>query len=540
MTDVTTNTNRPHWWQAGTIYQIYPRSFQDSNGDGVGDLPGITRRLPYIQGLGIDAIWISPFYPSPMYDFGYDVSNYRDVDPLFGTLDDFDTLLAEAHRMGLKVILDFVPCHTSYLHPWFIESRQSQGNPKRDWYIWADPAPDAGPPNNWYSNFGGSAWEWDEQTGQYYLHSFLVQQPDLNWRNPAVRATMLDVMRWWLDRGIDGFRVDVIAGMIKDDQLRDNPPNPDWREGDDPTQKFFFVYNHNRPEVHDIIREMRALVDSYGDRVLIGETYFPLETLMEYYGQNLDEAHLPFNFELILMDWDPALIQHFVEQYEAALPQGAWPNWVLGNHDRHRVATRAGVQQARVAQMLLLTLRGTPTCYYGDELGMTDVPIPPDKVRDPWEINVPGMGLGRDPERTPMQWDASQYAGFSTAGPWLPIASDYKEVNVEAESSDPASVLAFFRNLLALRRETPALDVGSYRTVNVSTECVMAYAREKEGDTLVVVLNFGPDAQTLDLGALGTHGEMLLSTFCDRTGVEWLDSLKLRGNEGLIVRLVPC
>jgi alpha-glucosidase len=540
MTNNTDQADREklHWWQAGTIYQIYPRSFQDSDGDGVGDLPGITKRLPYIQGLGIDAIWISPIYPSPMYDFGYDVSDYEDIDPLFGTLADFDALLTEAHGLGLKVLLDLVPCHTSFQHPWFIESRKSRDNPKRDWYIWVDPPPGGGPPNNWYSNFGGSAWEWDESTGQYYLHSFLVEQPDLNWRNPEVRAAMMDVMRWWLDKGIDGFRVDVIAGMIKDDQLRDNPPNPDWKEGDDPLNKYFYFYNHNRPEVHEIIREMRALVDSYGDRVLIGETYFPLETLMEYYGQNLDEAHLPFNFELILMDWKPASIQQFVEQYEAALPPGAWPNWVLGNHDRHRVASRAGLQQARVAQMLLLTLRGTPTCYYGDELGMADVPIPPDRVRDTWEFNMPGMGLGRDPERTPMQWDASQYAGFSDVEPWLPIASDYKRVNVEVECEDPSSMLSFFHDLLALRRETPALSIGSYSTVNAHIDDTMVYTREHNGDTLLVALNFGADEHTLDLGTLSTHGEILLSTFCDRTGLEELDSLRLRGNEGVIVRLV--
>jgi alpha-glucosidase len=533
MNDIT----NPHWWQAGTIYQIYPRSFQDSNGDGVGDLPGITQRLPYIQGLGIDAIWISPFYPSPMADFGYDVSNYRGVDPLFGTLDDFDLLLAKAHDLGLKVILDFVPCHTSDRHPWFIESRGSRDNPKRDWYIWADAAPGGGPPNNWDSNFGGSAWEWDEHTGQYYLHSFLVQQPDLNWRNPEVKAEMLDVMRWWLEKGIDGYRVDVMAGMIKDDQLRDNPPNPDWEEGMNPTQKYFFVYNYDRPEVHEIIREMRALMDSYGDRVLIGETYFPLDQLMKFYGEHLDESQLPFNFELINIHWHRAMIQEFVEQYEAALPQGAWPNWVLGNHDRHRVASRAGVQQARVAQMLLLTLRGTPTCYYGDELGMTDVPIPPDKVQDPWEKNVPGLGLGRDPERTPMQWDRTRYAGFSTAEPWLPLAPDYKAVNVEVETGDPASVLSFFRDMLALRISTPALAIGSYRSVYVQVEDVMAYERIHAGDTIVVVLNFGPDGQTLDMSETGTHGEVLLSTFCDRAGVEWMESLNIRGNEGIVLRL---
>ncbi len=533
MNDIT----NPHWWQAGTVYQIYPRSFQDSNGDGVGDLPGITQRLPYVQGLGIDAIWISPFYPSPMADFGYDVSNYRDVDPLFGTLDDFDALLAKAHDLGLKVILDFVPCHTSDRHPWFIESRKSRANPKRDWYIWADAAPDGGPPNNWESNFGGSAWEWDQHTGQYYLHSFLVHQPDLNWRNPDVKAEMLDVMRWWLEKGIDGYRVDVMAGMVKDDQLRDNPPNPDWQEGMNPTQKFFFVYNYDRPEVHEIIREMRALMDSYGDRVLIGETYFPLDQLMKFYGEHLDESQLPFNFELINIHWHRAMIQEFVEQYEAALPAGAWPNWVLGNHDRHRVASRAGVQQARVAQMLLLTLRGTPTCYYGDELGMGDVPIPSDKVQDPWELNVPGLGLGRDPERTPMQWDSTQYAGFSTAEPWLPLAADYKEINVDGETRDPTSILSFFRGMLTLRSSTPALAVGSYRSVYVTVEDVMAYERAHIGDTIVVVLNFGPDGQTLDMSEVGTHGEILLSTFCDRAGVEWMESLNLRGNEGIVLRL---
>jgi alpha-glucosidase len=533
MNDIT----NPHWWQAGTVYQIYPRSFQDSNGDGVGDLPGITQRLPYIQGLGIDAIWISPFYPSPMADFGYDVSNYRDVDPLFGTLNDFDALLARAHDLGLKVILDFVPCHTSDQHPWFIESRQSRNNPKRDWYIWADAAPDGGPPNNWESNFGGSAWEWDEHTGQYYLHSFLVQQPDLNWRNPEVKAEMLDVMRWWLEKGIDGYRVDVMAGMVKDDQLRDNPPNPDWEEGMNLTQKYFFVYNYDRPEVHEIIRDMRALMDSYGDHVLIGETYFPLDQLMKFYGEHLDESQLPFNFELINIHWHRTMIQEFIEQYEAALPPGAWPNWVLGNHDRHRVASRTGVQQARVAQMLLLTLRGTPTCYYGDELGMTDVPIPSNKVQDPWEKNVPGLGLGRDPERTPMQWDSTTYAGFSTAEPWLPLAADYKEMNVDVETRDPTSILSFFRSMLALRRSTPALAVGSYRTVYVENGDVMAYERIHDGDTIVVVLNLGSDGQTLDMSEVGTHGEILLSTFCDRAGVEWMESLNLRGNEGIVLRL---
>src|SRR4051794_8816651 len=306
------------WWQHGVIYQIYPRSFMDSNGDGVGDLPGILSRLDYLEWLGVDAVWLSPIYPSPMADFGYDVADYTGVEPLFGTLDDFDRLLADVHRRGMKLILDLVPNHTSDQHTWFLESRSSRDNPKRDWYIWHDPAPGGGPPNNWPAAFGGSAWQWDAATGQYYLHSFAVEQPDLNWRNPEVEAAVFDAIRFWLDRGVDGFRVDVIYYMIKDDLFRDDPPNPNYRPGEDPDRAQIRLYSYNRQEVHDIVRRMRQVFDEYENRVIIGEIYLPYAQLMRYYGPTLNEVHLPFNFQLILLAWEAALIRDVVSEYEAA------------------------------------------------------------------------------------------------------------------------------------------------------------------------------------------------------------------------------
>src|SRR5918997_879666 len=509
---------RPPWWQTGVVYQIYPRSFMDANGDGVGDLRGIVSRLSYLEWLGVDAIWISPFYPSPMADFGYDVSDYTGVDPLFGTLSDFDGLLEEAHRRGIRVILDFVPNHTSDEHPWFVESRSSRENPRRDWYLWRDPAPDGGPPNNWQSIFGGgSAWEWDEGTGQYYLHTFDVRQPDLNWRNPEVREAMYGVMRFWLGRGVDGFRIDVLNALIKDNLFRDNPENPDWREGDPPWERQFRVYSEDRPEMLEILREMRTLADSYeGDRVLIGEVFLPLERMLSYYGPDLDGVHLPFNFGLILLaKWETSAVRRLIEDYEAALPEGAWPNWVLGNHDGPRITDRVGEGRARLVQMLLLTLRGTPTLYYGDEIGMRDVEIPPELVQDPFEKNVPGQGHGRDPARTPMQWDGTASSGFTTGPPWLPVADDYDTNNVAAGREDPASTLALHRRLLALRRAEPALAIGSYAPVEAEGD-VLAYARERDGRRFLVVLNLGSRPRTFASAEI--HGRLALSTHLDRDG----------------------
>ena len=535
------------WWQKGIIYQIYPRSFQDSNGDGIGDLPGIIRRLDYVADLGVDAVWLSPIYPSPMHDFGYDVADYCDIHPIFGTLDDFDRLLAETHRRGMKLILDLVPNHTSDEHAWFVESSSSRDNPKRDWYIWRDPTPDGGPPNNWLSFFGGPAWTLDEITGQYYLHQFVKQQPELNYRNPDVMAAMLDSMRFWLHQGLDGFRVDVIWLMLKDDQFRDNPPNPNW-DGNVPWAQFIPVHTQNLPGVHDLIKQMRAVLDEYDDRMMVGEIYLPTEQLVTYYGQNLDECHLPFNFQLIVDEnfssrrWQATDIRRMVDAYEAALPPGGWPNWVLGNHDQHRLASRLGQAQSRVAQMLLLTLRGTPTCYYGDELGMEDVKIPAEFIQDPPAVNQPEVAdiVGRDPERTPMQWDSSPNAGFTAQSvqPWLPLADDFATCNVAVQENDPASMLNFYRALAQLRRAEPALHVGNYASVETGKDDVLAYTRTApNSDRFLVVLNFTATTHTLHLDHVADTATIAVATDMERSGSISLSALILAPNEGLVLRL---
>ncbi|HEV2672901.1 MAG TPA: alpha-amylase family glycosyl hydrolase [Aliidongia sp.] len=521
---------KPLWWQRGLIYQVYPRSFQDTDGDGVGDLSGIAGRLDYLVTLGIDALWLSPIQPSPMADFGYDISDYCNVDPLFGTLADFDRLLADAHARGLRLILDFVPNHTSERHPWFVESRRSRDDARRDWYIWRPPGPDGGPPNNWLSRFGGSAWERDEATGDYYLHSFLKQQPDLNWRNPAVRSAMMDALRFWLDRGVDGFRMDVLWVLIKDDQFRDNPVNPAWKSGDPLHDQFIDLYTADRPEVQDIVAGMRSVIDGYpGDRVMIGEIYLPVDRLVAYYGTALHGAQLPFNFQLINAKWDAATIADIVRKYEAALPAGAWPNWVLGNHDQPRIASRVGSVQARVAAMLLLTLRGTPTLYYGDEIGMRNGTIPPELVQDPAEKIQPGIGLGRDPQRTPMQWDASPGAGFTVGRPWLPIDPIATLENVAAMSRDPGSIWTLHHALIALRRDTTALSIGALQEVEADGS-VLRFSRVEGSQRLLILLNMGDAPRKVAPGP----ATILLSTYLDRAQ-EPVDTVTLRPGEGLVL-----
>jgi alpha-glucosidase len=524
------------WWKRGVVYQIYPRSFQDTNGDGIGDLKGICRRLDYLAWLGVDAVWISPIYTSPMADFGYDVADYCGIDPIFGTLADFDELVVQAHARGLKVILDFVPNHTSARHPWFLESRSSRDSPKRDWYIWRDPAPDGGPPNNWISNFGGSAWAWDEATGQYYYHAFLTEQPDLNWRNPEVRAAMYDVLRFWLKRGVDGFRVDVIWHLIKDAAFRDNPPNPAYQPTQAEINRYLQVHSADQPEVHEVITEMRRVLEEFPERVLIGEIYLPLERLVAYYGKDLSGAHLPFNFQLIHTAWNAREIATLVSEYEAALPEGGWPNWVLGNHDQPRIGARVGKAQGRVAAMLLLTLRGTPTLYYGDEIGIGKVEIPPEAVQDPWEKNEPGLGLGRDPERTPMHWDSSPNGGFSTGRPWLPLDPGFETCNVAHMRSDPGSILTLYRELIAIRKRHLALSVGRYKPVGTEGH-LFAYEREHEGERVLVALNLGPEPAALALPGDAGRGQVLLSTHLDRKDEAVGAELQLRGDEGVIVVL---
>jgi alpha-glucosidase len=526
------------WWEGAVIYQIYPRSFADADGDGIGDLAGILGRLDHLAGtdasLGVDAIWLSPIYPSPQHDFGYDISDYVAVAPEFGTMADLDALIAACHDRGLRVLMDLVPCHTSTKHPWFVEARGSRDAAHRDWYIWADPAPDGGPPSNWESVFGGSAWEWDEATGQYYLHTFYVEQADLNWRNPEVAEAMAEVMRFWFGRGIDGFRVDAIFAAAKDPLLRDNPPDrrahmiPGFGRdvGQDP------LWSMARPEVHDVIRHLRSVADEFPGRVLVGEAYLPVEELAGYLGHGRDdEFHLAFDFELLRSPWEHRHLTLTVERSEALHPPGVWPTYAIGNHDQSRPATRWGAGRARAAAFLLLALRGVPVLYAGDEIGMEDAD--PAVLPDP-----PFDRAGRDGCRTPMQWDASPGAGFTTGTPWLPLV-DPQRRNVADQSADPDSLLTLYHRLIAVRRATPALERGAHRSLFGVAPQVMAWLREVDGDRVLCLLNVGekPQRCVLPLARLGTEQGEVLAATTDRAGAVDLPDLELAPLEGLALRL---
>jgi alpha-glucosidase len=537
------------WWQTGVIYQIYPRSFKDTNADGIGDLQGVIEKLDYLnQILGIDAIWLSPFYPSPMADFGYDVANYCDVDPIFGTLEDLDKLIFEAHSRDIRIIIDWVPNHTSDQHPWFQDSRSSRNHPKRNWYVWRDSKPETGgPPNNWLAVFGGSAWEWDETTGQYYLHSFLKEQPDLNWRNPDVKAAMFDTIRFWLERGVDGFRVDVAHYIMKDPKYRDNPPaSPGEKSFHRPHGQYdtqHHLYDKGHPDVHAVYREFRTILDEYSTakpRMSVGEIHiYNFAELVKYYGTPEIglEFHMPFNFSLLKPEWNAQSFRKLVDKFEATLPAWAWPNYVLSNHDEGRIASRYGKEQARVAAMLVLTLRGTPTIYYGEEIGMTDVKIPQSQQLDPFGLRVPG--LGRDRCRTPMQWDASPNAGFSHSGtskPWLPVSDQYPTINVARELGDRLSTLNLYRNLLTIRKSSPALQWGSYTPLdNVPADCFV-YLREAKGQRFLTALNFSSESQVLHLSNF-VEAKIVLSTYLDRDETIDLKKFALRENEGILIQL---
>jgi alpha-glucosidase len=524
------------WWATGVLYQIYPRSFADTNGDGVGDLPGIIEHLDHLEWLGVDGIWLSPVTRSPNADWGYDVSDFTAIEPDLGTLDDVDRLVAEAGRRGIRVLMDLVPNHTSDQHRWFEDSRSSRASARRDWYVWADPKPDGSPPNNWVSSFGGPAWTFDATTGQSYLHNHLAEQPDLNWWNEEVRAAFDEIMRFWCDRGVAGFRIDVCNVIIKDAQLRDNPVAT---EEDDFEAQLFgqrSVYNTNRPEVHDVIRRWRMLVDTYAEpRVLVGETPVAVDELAKYYGDGRDELHLAFNFPFISAPFEPAALRAVIEETEAVLPPDAWPAWTGSNHDMFRFATRwAGddPKKVRAALLMLLSLRGTPVLYQGDEIGQGNTMVAHEDMRDPLGVRYWPYYDGRDAGRTPMQWIDIPGAGFTDPGvrPWLPFG-DVHACNVEAQRADPASVLTLARALIALRRREADLHAGSYRA-RPSPEGIWAWNR---GDRHFVVINMtdGPRVVPEVVGTLE------ISTFGSRAGEPVEGTLALAPWEGVIGAVTP-
>lgn len=496
------------WWRDGIIYQIYPRSFADSNNDGLGDLPGITGKLDYLADLGVDALWLSPIYPSPDKDFGYDVSDYVDVDPRFGSLADFDLLLSEAHRRGIRIVLDLVLNHTSDQHAWFLESRASRDNPKADWYIWSPPRarPPVSskleravgrPPNKWQSIFGGRAWTYVPERDQYYYHMFVPEQPDVNWRNPQVRQAMLDVVRFWLDRGVDGFRLDVFNMYFKDELLRDNPFKPGVRS----FERQQHIHDCDQPEMLPLLQELRGVLDSYPERYAVGETFFPTQEKMIRYSGN-DKLHAAFNFDFMWSRFDPAKLVKPILDWEALYAEHElWPNYVLGNHDAPRMATRHTNDERdvriKVMMALLLTLRGTPFLYYGEEIGMRDISLKRSEILDPPGKKYWPFYKGRDGCRSPMQWDASIYAGFSSARPWLPVHPNYQARNVDAQQSDPDSMLNLTRKIIKLRREKPALRQGDFRLLTRQPKDVLAYLRQTAEQTVLVALNFKDCAVTL-------------------------------------------
>ncbi len=526
------------WPLNAIVYQIYPRSFQDSNNDGVGDLRGIISRLKYLETLGINTIWLSPIYPSPMVDFGYDVADYCDIDPVYGNLDDFKVLLTECHKHNIKLLMDLIPNHTSTQHKWFLESKKSKKNPYRDYYIWKDPHPGrGGKPNNWLSCFGGSGWELDPETGQYYLHSFAREQADLNWRNPKVVSEMLNVLRFWLDLGIDGFRVDVPEWMIKDSQFRDEPENPEYIAGpqSDPYQKLIHKYTHAQPEYLEIIKQFIGVLESYNDKFMVTEVWSPSEQMIKVYNEIERDFFAPFNFFIITHTWSAQVHREVIDHYDSRVTHAYTPTYVLGSHDKPRLATRIGNAQLRVAALLLFTLRGIPFIYYGEEIGMEDTVIPPDKIHDPLEKNVPGLGLGRDPERTPMQWDDSEFAGFSRHEPWLPVNEKYTKVNVSEQKKSNDSLYALYKELITLRQNSSALLYGKYSSWETGVDDIFAYSRHSGSEVVLVILNYSNRAHKITLPfrkgklILDTHG--VISKGTDML----LYNLEVPANNGYLV-----
>ena len=508
---------QPSWWRGAVIYEIYPRSFNDSNGDGVGDLQGIIDRLDYVADLGVDAIWVAPFFKSPMADFGYDVSDYREIDPMFGSMGDFDRMLARAHELGLKVIIDQVLSHTSNEHLWFKESRSSRDNPKADWYVWADPKEDGTPPNNWLSIFGGVAWRWEPRRKQYYLHNFLSSQPDLNFHNAEVRSAVLGNLRFWLDKGVDGLRLDAINFCFHDRQLRNNPPKPPHLRisrafsPENPYAYQFHRYDNTQPENLEFLTQLRAVLDEYPGTVALGEVASeePLASMAEYTSEN--RLHMAYSFELLSDDSSAEHLRTTVQTLESHMSEG-WPCWALSNHDVRRVVTRWGGEHpapalANQLLALLCSLRGSACLYQGEELGLPEASLPYQALRDPYGIAFYPNFKGRDGCRTPMPWDDSHFAGFTTADPWLPIPDEHRAFNVARQNNDAYSTLARFKAFLRWRKAHPVLIYGDIAIVPTA-EPVFAFERTLDAERMFVAFNLSPGAVQIDIPALHDYRQL--------------------------------
>ncbi len=528
------------WWSGACVYQVYLRSFYDSNGDGVGDLRGLIEKLDYLAGsedsLGVNAIWISPFYPSPMADFGYDVADYCSVDPSYGALNDFDELITKAHQRDIRVIVDFVPNHTSDQHQWFKQSKSSRYDSKRDWYVWRD-GKKGKPPNNWISSFGGSAWEFDKTTGQYYLHTFLKEQPDLNWDNHDVHLAMLSNMRFWLDRGVDGFRVDAVSWLSKDKQFKDDPLNPDYKPKDDPNFKLLHHFSREGPKLFNYLNEMIDVCAEYDNRFMITEAYPDSDDSRNYYSKYYNHLHhnicAPFNFEAIELAWDARAYRIFINRLQKSILPGQTPIYVMGNHDKPRLASRLGDETARAAAMLLLTLPGMSFIYYGEELGMENAAINPGSINDPYAT---AKNPGRPQSRTPMQWSPETNAGFSKGQPWLPLSQGYTEKNVHKQMTNPNSFLNLYKTLIRLRTNTPAFKLGSYESLDFGDQ-TLGFKRKLDKSEFLIIINFSSQPHIVSSNKIG--GRLLLSNYLDILDLPTIERhLSLRPNEGVVISTV--
>lgn len=534
------------WWKDGVVYQIYPRSFKDSNYDGIGDINGIISKMGYLEFLGIDAVWLSPINKSPMDDFGYDVKCYRGICELFGTNEEFDKLIDECHKRNIKLILDLVLNHTSDHHIWFLESRSSLNNPKRDWYIW-NKGKKKGfkilPPNNWLGAFGGSAWEFDEYTREYYLHSFLKEQPDLNWRNPDLKEAVFDELRYWLDKGIDGFRLDVANWYIKDDKLRNNP----YRIGPSPRpyEMQNHIYDRNRPETHEILQDFRKLTDSYNERMLVGEVFSepPANQNLsaKFYGNGENELHLAFDFSFMYKSWSAKKFHRLIQGWYEAIPEKAWPCFVFSNHDQKRSISRYGrkyeIERAKVLAVILMTLRGTPFLYYGEELGMKSPRIKRKDIVDPLGKRYWPIFRGRDMSRTPMMWNSSKNAGFSEGKPWLPLNKEYKTNNVENLKNDPDSILNFYRDLIKIRKNEFVLRSGNWEPMSASDKYLLCYKRYLKGHSSIVVLtNFSHKKKVFCSDCI-LKGRVLKGTHRSEGEEIYHSDITLSGLEAVVIRI---